>query len=137
MSRDRGTPQGGVISPILANLYLDEAFDQWMAEKFPEIEFERYADDIVVHCKSEEQAYFMKNRIQGRLEKYKLELHPEKTRVVYTGKKNDHDHRKHELSRKFTFLGYEFKPRMSRGKLVYSPGISSGALKMIRHKIKT
>lgn len=136
-SRNRGTPQGGVISPILANLYLDEAFDQWMAEKFPEIEFERYADDIVVHCKSKEQAYFMKNRIQGRFEKYKLELHPEKTRVVYTGKKNDYDHRKHELSRKFTFLGYEFKPRMSRGRLVYSPGISSGALKMIRHKIKT
>jgi RNA-directed DNA polymerase len=135
-AREKGTPQGGVVSPILANLYLHEAFDQWMAEKFPAIKFERYADDIVIHCKSEEQAYFMKNRIQGRLELYKLELHLEKTRIVYTGTKNDHDHRNHDLSRKFTFLGYDFKPRLWRGKLVFTPGIGSGALKMIRHKIK-
>jgi RNA-directed DNA polymerase len=135
-SREKGVPQGGVVSPILANLYLHEAFDQWMEQSFPAVKFERYADDIVVHCRSEEQAYFMKNRIQGRLELYKLELHPEKTRVVYTGTKNDHDQRKHDLSRKFTFLGYDFKPRLWRGSVVYSPGIGSGALKMIRHKIK-
>src|SRR5581483_6961342 len=66
VKRKIGTPQGGVISPLLANLYLHEAFDKWMT-KFPEIPFERYADDIIVHCVSERQAYYMKNRIEGRL----------------------------------------------------------------------
>jgi len=100
--------QGGVVSPILSNLYLHEAFDKWMLDKFPGISFESYADDIVVHCVSEKQAYFMKNRIEGRLSLYKLELNTGKTRVVYTGK-NGNDKRKHKLSRKFTFLGYDFK----------------------------
>jgi len=79
--RDKGTPQGGVISPLLANLYLHEAFDSWMQEKFSELPFERYADDKVVHCVSEKQAYFIKNRIEGRLKLFGLTLYPEKTKV--------------------------------------------------------
>jgi group II intron reverse transcriptase/maturase len=134
--RNQGTPQGGVVSPVLSNLYLHEAFDSWMSDKFPGMKFERYADDIVVHCASEKQAYFMKSKIEGRLECYKLQLHPEKTRIVYTGTKNEYDKRKHELSRKFTFLGYDFKPRVWQDKLVFTPGISTGALKKIRHQIK-
>ena len=138
IERATGTPQGGVVSPVLANLYLHEAFDCWMAKAFPEVKFCRYADDIVVHCVSEKQAFFMKNRISARLKEYNLELHPEKTRIVYTGTSNDFDHRGHSLSRKFTFLGYDFKPRMSRnGWLGYSPGIGQGAMKMIRIKIKS
>jgi len=134
--RTKGTPQGGVISPVLANLYLHEIFDEYMSARFPKLKFERYADDIVIHCVSEKQANFVKGQIDERLKKFKLEMHPEKSKVVYTGTKNDHDKRGHDLSRKFTFLGYDFKPRMWRGHLVYSPGIGKGALKMIRHKIK-
>ena len=135
ISREKGTPQGGVISPILSNLYLHEAFDKWMLDKFPRIKFERYADDIVVHCDSEEEAYLMKSTIEGRLSLYKLELNSAKTRVVYTGRKGK-DKRKHNLSRKFTFLGYDFKPRMWLGEIVFTPGISTGALKKIRNQIK-
>lgn len=133
--REMGTPQGGVVSPILANLYLHEVFDSWMTEAFPTIRFERYADDIVVHCVSEKQAHFMKNRIDGRMKMFNLTLHPEKTRVVYTGTSNDHDKRGHDLSRKFTFLGYDFKPRMLKGRMTFSPGMGKGALKKMRQTI--
>ncbi|MES2214774.1 MAG: group II intron reverse transcriptase/maturase [Pseudomonadota bacterium] len=137
ITRIKGTPQGGVASCIFSNLYLHEAFDKWISEKFPWITFARYADDIVVHCKTEKQAYLMKNQIEGRLKLYNLQLHPEKTKVVYTGTKKDMDKRGHELSRKFTFLGYDFKPRICQGKrLVFTPGISTGAIKKIRSHIK-
>lgn len=134
--REMGTPQGGVVSPILANLYLHEVFDAWMSEAFPDIQFERYADDIVVHCVSENQAYYMKNRIEGRMSMFNLAMHPDKTRVVYTGTSNDLDKRGHGLSRKFTFLGYDFKPRMFKGRIIFTPGMGKGALKRIRHVIK-
>ena len=127
--REKGTPQGGVVSPIIANLYLHEAFDLWMSESFSYIKWERYADDIVVHCATEKQALWIKYQIEKRLALYKLELHPDKTRIVYTGRSNKHDHRGHNLSRKFTFLGYDFKPRYAKGKVVYSPGVGAGALK--------
>ena len=78
-----GTPQGGVISPLLANLFLHYAFDRWMAENHPSIPFERYADDIVVHCRSEAQAQFIRRELEKRLAACRLELHPEKTQVVY------------------------------------------------------
>lgn len=134
--REKGTPQGGVVSPIFANLYLHMAFDQWMRETHPSTKFERYADDCVVHCVSEEQALFIKGEIEERLFQYRLELHPEKTRVIYTGMSNDYDNRGHKFPRKFTFLGYDFKPRMNRRQITYSPGIGKGALKAILHKIK-
>lgn len=134
--REMGTPQGGVVSPILANLYLHEAFDSWMSEAFPDICFERYADDIIVHCVSEKQAHYLKNRISGRMQMFKLALHPDKTRVVYTGTSNDHDKRGHDLSRKFTFLGYDFKPRMVRGRMTFTPGMGKGALMKVRQTIK-
>lgn len=130
-----GTPQGGVISPLLANLFLHEVFDKWMDKEYPSILFERYADDLVVHCVSEKQAKFLKCRLEERMRAFKLNLHPDKTRIVYTGTKNDHDHRGHELPRKFTFLGYDFKPRRRFGKVVYSPGMGVGALKRIRSEI--
>lgn len=91
VARMQGTPQGGVVSPLLANLYLHEAFDSWMAKDYSHIKFERYADDIVIHCVSENQAIFIKDKVERRLKKYKLELHPEKTRIVYTGRSNYED----------------------------------------------
>lgn len=131
--RSRGTPQGGVISPLLANLYLHKAFDQWM-KKFPEVVFERYADDIIVHCVSENQAYYLKNRIEGRLKLYGLEMHPEKTKVVYTGTDGGGIDKK--TPRKFTYLGYEFKPRSWGKKLVFTPAIGTKAKKTLRAKMK-
>ncbi len=136
LKRGKGTPQGGVVSPILANLYLHEAFDKWMKANHQNITFERYADDIVVHCVTEKQAKFMRDVIGARLQKYKLEMHPEKTRIVYAGISNDFDDRGHGLHRKFTFLGYDFKPRKCKGGTVFSPGMGQGALLNIRLKIK-
>ena len=81
--RQRGTPQGGVISPLLANLYLHYAFDKWMERTFPEVKFERYADDIVIHCESQEQSEQIERALAVRLQECKLTLHPEKTKVVY------------------------------------------------------
>lgn len=136
IARDKGTPQGGVVSPVLANLFLHEVFDSWMQESYPSIPFERYADDIVTHCVSEKQAYYMKNQIEERLRHYKLELNRDKTHVVYTGIRNDHDKRGRSVPRKFTFLGYDFKPREYRGRTVFTPGMGRGALKKINDKIK-
>lgn len=81
-SRDRGTPQGGVISPILANLYLHYAFDSWMDKHFPQVPFERYADDIVCHCRTESEGKALFEALQVRLTACRLQLHPEKTRLV-------------------------------------------------------
>lgn len=135
--RDKGTPQGGVLSPVLANLYLHESFDQWMVRYYPNISFERYADDIIIHCKSEEEGEQIRQAVMERLQKFNLELHPEKTRVVYAGKRNDYDKRGHKLSRKFTFLGYDFKPRKYKGRTVFTPGMGKGALLMMNKKLKS
>src|SRR3990167_5552234 len=81
--RTKGTPQGGVISPLLANLFMHYAFDVWMQRHYPAIEFERYADDVVVHCRSERQARHVLQVIRDRLAQCGLELHPTKTRIVY------------------------------------------------------
>lgn len=107
-ARTKGTPQGGVISPLLANLYLHHAFDMWMERHFPKNPFERYADDIIIHCYSKEEGMQLLDSIRERLKKFDLELHPEKTKLVYCkddGRKGDHD------ENSFTFLGYSFQPR--------------------------
>ena len=81
--RDRGTPQGGVVSPILANLFLHYVFDQWMGRFYPDIPFERYADDIVCHCRTQRQAHHLRDALARRFADCGLRLHPEKTRLVY------------------------------------------------------
>ena len=81
--RSCGTPQGGVISPLLANLYLHYAFDVWMKRYYPAVPFERYADDIVCHCRSKEEAEALLNDLRERLAECKLQLHPGKTKLVY------------------------------------------------------
>jgi len=104
--REKGTPQGGVISPLLANLFLHYALDRWRAEQYPQIPFERYADDAIVHCRTEAEAQGVRAAIAARLKECKLELHPEKTKVVYC---KDDDRRRTYPNEKFDFLGYTFR----------------------------
>ncbi len=103
MERSQGTPQGGVASPLLANIFMHHAFDEWMKREHPNIPFERYADDILPHCKTEKQARFIRDKIEHQLKRCKLELHPEKTRLVYC-KDELRDQEFPDTS--FDFLGY-------------------------------
>ena len=99
--REKGTPQGGVISPLLANLFLHYAFDRWMATQYRQVPFERFADDAIVHCRTEQQAQEVRAAIAARLKDCGLELHPEKTKVVYC---KDEDRRRRYPNEKFDFL---------------------------------
>jgi group II intron reverse transcriptase/maturase len=137
--RTKGTPQGGVISPLLANLFLHYAFDLWMRRNFPSIRFERYADDAIVHCGSERQARAVLDAIRGRFEQCGLELHPVKTRIVYC---KDDDRLGDFEHVQFDFLGYTFQPRRAKnrwGKFFVSflPAISTKSAKAIRETIRT
>jgi RNA-directed DNA polymerase len=137
--RERGTPQGSAISPLLANLFMHYAFDAWMARKHRGVRFERYVDDVVVHCRSEKQARYVRDSIAARLKQVGLELHPDKTRIVYC---KDADRTgSHELT-KFTFLGYEFRPRLARNKhgknfVSFLPAVSTQAMKAMGAEIRS
>ena len=138
MARDRGTPQGGVISPLLANIFLHHAFDTWMSREYPDSPFERYADDVVIHCRSYEEALAVKSAVEARLRQCTLEAHPEKTRIVYC---RDSNRRKDHKQVQFDFLGYSFRPRRAKsrwGKLFHSflPAISVKAIKAIAAEVR-
>jgi RNA-directed DNA polymerase len=113
IERTSGTPQGGVVSPILANLYLHYAFDLWMGRDFPNIPFERYADDVICHCDSEAQATQLKNAIQQRFATCSLTLHPQKTKIAYC---KDDRRQSFYTTVQFNFLGYTFRPRRTKGR---------------------
>ncbi len=138
--REKGTPQGGVISPLLANIYLHEVFDSWMQKEFPALPFERYADDIIVHCHTERQATYVLEKIRQRMKQWGLTLHPEKTKIVYCkdgNRKGDYPHTK------FTFLGYEFRARRVQNAregnifVSFTPAVSTKAQKSIRSIIRS
>jgi group II intron reverse transcriptase/maturase len=137
-NRDKGTPQGGVISPLLANLYLHYVFDIWMNKYYPGIQFERYADDIVIHMKNEGQAKIFRKCLEERFAKCKLVLHPEKTKIVYC---KDDDRTAKYPNTSFTFLGYEFRPRGAKnkyGKLFcnFLPAVSRRALTRMKRTVR-
>ena len=133
-----GTPQGGVISPLLANLFLHYAFDMWMARRYPHIPFERYADDIVCHCASVEMAEALSTALRDRFAACKLELHPAKTKIVYC---KDANRRGDYLHTSFDFLGFTFRARktMWHGRIHthgFLPAASRKALKAIGWSIR-
>ena len=139
VQRDRGTPQGSSISPLLANLFLHYAFDVWMGKQFPDLQFERYCDDGVVHCKTEKQAQFVRDAIAGRLAQCGLELHPDKTRIVYC---KDADRRATYANERFDFLGYTFRPRLAKSKTgryfaSFSPAASNDAVKEMGRELRS
>jgi RNA-directed DNA polymerase len=137
--RDRGTPQGSPVSPVLANLFLHYAFDAWMAREFPSVRFERYVDDAVVHCVTERQAHQVLAALQDRMVEVGLRLHPDKTRIVYckdNKRRGDHEHTS------FTFLGFTFRQREVRTKngmmfVSFMPAISRDALKKIGREVRS
>lgn len=136
--RTRGTPQGGVISPLLANLFLHYALDVWMVRHLRSVRFCRYADDGVIHCKSETQAQFVVSRLAERLRECGLELHSEKTRIVYC---RDVNRRQEHESTQFTFLGYTFRPRKAVDKygriyVNFSPAVSREALRSMHQTVR-
>jgi RNA-directed DNA polymerase len=109
--RDKGVPQGGSVSPIISNIFMHHAFDEWMRQKHPTIPFERYLDDVIAHCKTKKQADFMRIVIKERLAQFKLKLHPEKTQIVYC----KDDSSKGEFSaQSFDFLGYTFRSGLAK-----------------------
>jgi len=136
--RQAGTPQGGVISPLLANLFLHYTFDMWMARNYPHIPFERYADDAICHCRSAEEARALRSALQDRLAACKLVLNPEKTKLVYC---KDYNRRGDFPNQSFDFLGYMFRPRKAiwHGRLYvhsFRPAASPKALKAISRTIR-
>lgn len=136
--RDRGTPQGGVISPLLANLFLHYAFDKWMERSHGGNPFERYADDIVIHCRTQAEAEGLLEEIKQRLAECKLTVHPDKTKIVYCKDRNRRD--TYERT-DFDFLGFTFRPRTARGKngklfLAFTPAISRKSEQAIKDEIK-
>ena len=138
VGRERGTPQGGVVSPTLANLFLHYAFDMWMRRTHPDIPFERYADDAICHCRTEEQAVALRAALEKRFADCGLTLHPDKTKIVYC---KDDDRRGKHPTHKFDVLGYTFRPRLARrraGKIgvSFSPAVSDKALKAIRQTVR-
>lgn len=134
----KGTPQGAVISPLLANLFLHYAFDLWMQKHYPDIAFERYADDVICHCRSEQEAQTLRQAISARLAQCKLELHPGKTKVVYCKDANRRGQYQHC---KFDFLGFEFRPRETKNRygqlfVNFTPAVSPKAGCAMRREMR-
>lgn len=140
VERDRGTPQGSAVSPVLANLYLHYGFDAWMRREFPSVPFERYVDDVIVHCTSLAQAEQVREAIAGRLAECRLSLNPDKTRISYC---KDHDRQGSYEHESFDFLSYTFRPRHAVSKrtgrsfVSFLPAISDSAAKSKRQQIRS
>ena len=139
VERDRGTPQGSAVSPVLANLFLHYAFDLWLEREFPAVEFERFADDAVVHCRTERQAQLVLVALSERLASVGLRLHPDKTRIVYC---KDRKRRLSYERTSFTFLGYTFRARKAPtrdGRSMFAaflPAMGTDALKDKGHEVR-
>jgi RNA-directed DNA polymerase len=140
-ARDKGTPQGSAISPVLANLFMHYAFDTWLGRKFPAVAFERYADDAVVHCATEWQAREVLAALEQRMAEVGLQLHPDKTRIVYC--KDGKRRRADCAETSFTFLGYTFRARNALNRdgtsmfTGFLPAVSKDALKKMSGEVRS
>lgn len=137
-SRTQGTPQGSVVSPMLANLFLHYAFDRWMRREYPTIPFERYADDAICHCNSQAQAHALREALEQRFAECGLRLHPQKTKVVYC---KDANRTGNHPETSFDFLGYTFRSRMACSRqgvrfVAFLPAVSKAAGKRMRLRIR-
>lgn len=137
--RNSGTPQGGVISLVLANLFMHYVFDSWMTRKFPNCPWERYADDGIIHCATRKQAEFILDMLREQMQRYGLEIHPEKSKIVYCRADNEPVPEGVETS--FVFLGYCFRPRLVKSKqgiyfMGFTPAVSPDAAQTFRKKIR-
>ena len=136
--RTKGTPQGGVISPLLANIFMHFAFDKWMEKRFPALRFERYCDDVIVHCRTQKEASFLKYEITQRLKECNLELNEQKTHTVYC---RDVNRREPHKNVSFDFLGHTFRPVLNNTKnglkLLYGACMSTTAKKAVIDKIRS
>ena len=139
IERSRGTPQGGVVSPILANLFMHYTFDLWMARTHPDLPWCRYADDGLVHCRTEQEAEALRAELRARLAECHLEMHPTKTKVVYC---KDGKRKGKYPNFTFEFLGYSFRPRRVRNSrdnslfCGFNPAVSPTAMKAMRQTIR-
>jgi RNA-directed DNA polymerase len=138
VERIAGTPQGGVISPVLANLFMHYTFDMWMNIHHPQNPWARYADDAVIHCRNKEEAETLLKELNRRFNECKLELHADKTRIIYC-KDDDRTGDHPEIS--FDFLGYTFRPRRSKNRygkffINFTPAVSNKACKAMRQSIR-
>ena len=138
VERTMGTPQGGVVSPVLANLFMHYAFDEWMKREHPNNPWARYADDAVIHCRTQKEAKSLLIDLGERFKQCKLELNTEKTRIVYC---KDDDRRGNYPVTSFDFLGYTFRPRRSKNRwgkcfINFSPAVSNAASKAMRQTIR-
>jgi RNA-directed DNA polymerase len=139
--RDKGTPQGSAISPVIANLFMHYAFDKWLEREFPAVTFERYADDAVVHCATERQAREVLAALEQRMAEVGLQLHPDKTRIVYC---QDGKRRRADCAETaFTFLGYTFRARNAPNRdgtsmfTGFLPAVSKDALKKMSEEVRS
>ena len=139
VERTKGTPQGGVVSPLLANLFLHYAFDAWMMRTFPGVPWCRYADDGLIHCETETQAHAVLAALADRLAACGLAIHPDKTHIVYC---KDGSRKEKHPNTKFDFLGYTFRPRVVKNRkrnslfVSFTPAVSAKALKAMRATVR-
>lgn len=135
VERHQGTPQGGVISPVLANLFLHYTFDVWMARQNPDNPWCRYADDGLVHCRTEQEAQAIKAALDARFTQCALQMHPEKTKIVYC---KDGSRKGRYTTTEFDFLGYTFRRRAVKNRkrnsmfVSFTPAVSNKAVKAMR-----
>lgn len=135
VERTRGTPQGGVVSPVMANLFMHYAFDVWMTKTLPDTPWCRYADDGLVHCRTEQEAQAIKAALEARLRRCGLDLHPDKTKIVYC---KDGQRKGKYPNTQFDFLGYTFRPRWVKNRkrnsmfVSFTPAVSKAALTSMR-----
>jgi RNA-directed DNA polymerase len=141
-ARDKGTPQGSCASPVLANLFMHYAFGKWLEREFPAVEFERCADDAVVHCATEQQARRVLAALEERMAEVGLQLHPDKTRIVYC--KDSNRRRKDCAETSFTFLGYTFRARQAPARqgggamfTAFLPGAGKDALRHMSGEVRS